>query len=361
MAQQIPHGLGAPVGERRIGASLWHQVLRLASRNARMVAPLTTLAALFIFFSLVTEVFLTTRNLQNVVSQIGPVALAACGITFVLLCAEIDLSIASIATFTGVLTAWLFGNAVSVDLLGLGFSLELGAWGILVAAAVAALLGLINGFLVSYVGIPSFMMTLAMLTIALGLAQFVTEGKILPASEVPQVLQDLASAGNRVLGIPIIGLVALAALIVCDVVLSYTKFGRYVYMTGGNREAAEMSGVNTRRVIMLSLMISGFTAGLAGMLFIGRLHSANPGAGGELLIRAIAAVVLGGTSLFGGEGGIKNTFIGLLIFGILSNGLNLIEGLSIHFKDALEGIILVGALLLNVLALRLERVQTRVE
>ncbi len=357
MAQQIP--LGTPLGERRVGATTWDRALRLASRHARMVAPLTTLVAMFIFFSLVTDVFLTTRNLQNVVSQIGPVAVAACGVTFVLLCAEIDLSIASVATFTGVLAAYIFGNDWSWSILGLDIHLALGVWGILVAAVVAALLGLLNGFFVSYIGIPSFMMTLAMLTIALGLAEYVTEGKILPAASVPQVLQDVASAGNRVLGIPIIGIVGLVALIIADIVLSYTKFGRYVYMTGGNREAAEMSGVNTRRVIMFSLMISGFTAGLAGMLFVGRLHSANPAAGGELLIRTIAAVVLGGTSLFGGEGGIKNTFVGLLIFGILSNGLNLIEGLSIHFKDALEGIILVGALLLNVLALRLERVRTR--
>jgi ribose transport system permease protein len=304
---------------------------------------------------------LTTRNLQNVVSQIGPVAVAACGVTFVLLCAEIDLSIASVATFTGVLAAYIFGNEWTWSIFGLDLHLALGVWGILVAAIVAALLGLLNGFFVSYIGIPSFMMTLAMLTIALGLAEYVTEGRILPAASVPQVLQDVASAGNRVLGIPIIGIVGLVALIIADIVLSYTKFGRYVYMTGGNREAAEMSGVNTRRVIMFSLMISGFTAGIAGMLFVGRLHSANPAAGGELLIRTIAAVVLGGTSLFGGEGGIKNTFVGLLIFGILSNGLNLIEGLSIHFKDALEGIILVGALLLNVLALRLERVRTRAD
>jgi ribose transport system permease protein len=361
MAHEIPHGIGAPLGERRAGADLRNRALRLASRNARMVAPLATLVGMFIFFSLVTDVFLTTRNLQNVISQIGPVAVAACGVTFVLLCAEIDLSIASVATFSGVLAAFIFGNAWTFSILGLNVNLDLGVWGILVAAIVAALLGLINGFFVSYIGIPSFMMTLAMLTISLGLAQYVTRGKILPAAQVPQVLQDLASAGNRVFGIPIIGLVALAVLIVSDIVLSYTKFGRYVYMTGGNREAAEMSGVNTRRVIMLSLMISGLTAGLAGMLFIGRLHSANPGAGGELLIRTIAAVVLGGTSLFGGEGGIKNTFVGLLIFGILSNGLNLIEGLSIHFKDALEGIILVGALLLNVVALRLERVRTQAE
>src|ERR671921_307669 len=110
MAQEIPHGIGAPIGERRAGADLRNRALRLASRNARMVAPLTTLVAMFIFFSLVTDVFLTTRNLQNVVSQIGPVAVAACGVTFVLLCAEIDLSIASVATFTGVLAAYIFGN-----------------------------------------------------------------------------------------------------------------------------------------------------------------------------------------------------------------------------------------------------------
>ena len=131
---------------------------------------------------------------------------------------------------------------------GENLHLDLGVWGIPVAAVVAAAIGLLNGFFVSYIGIPSFMMTLAMLTIALGLAEYVTKGKRSSAS-VPQELQDLASAGNRFLGIPIIGLVALAVLIVSDVILSYTKFGRYVYMTGGNREAAAMSGVNTQRVV----------------------------------------------------------------------------------------------------------------
>jgi ribose transport system permease protein len=349
MAQLQP--VGAPAGGRPTSLGLKNRALRTASRNARTIAPLTTLVAMFIFFSLVTDVFFTVGNMQNIVSQIGPVAVAAAGVTFVLLCAEIDLGIASVATFSGVLAAYFFHPD----------HLDRGYWGVLVAILVAAGIGLLNGFLVAYVGIPSFMMTLAMLTIALGMAEYITKGRIIDAKGVPPVLEDLASAGNRVLGIPVIGLVALAVLIVCDVILSYTKFGRYVYMTGGNREAAEMSGVNTRQVIMFSLMISSLTAGLAGLLFIGRLHSANPGAGGELLIRTIAAVVLGGTSLFGGEGGMKNTFIGLLIFGILSNGLNLIEGLSIHFKDALEGIVLVGALLLNVLALRLEKVRVRVD
>jgi ribose transport system permease protein len=112
---------------------------------------------------------------------------------------------------------------------------------------------------------------------------------------------------------------------------------------------------------MFTMMISGLTAGVAGMLFVGRLSSANPAAGTNVLIDTIAAVVLGGTSLFGGEGGIKNTVLGLLIFAVLSNGLNLLPNLSIYFKEALQGIILLCALLLNVFALRLENVQTRTE
>ncbi len=324
-------------------------MLRLASRHARILAPLTTLICMFVFFSFATDVFLTRQNLQNVVTQVGAVAVAATGVTFVLLCAEIDLSIASVATFAGILAAYFW----------VGDWIGLGNWGILVGLAVAGVLGVLNGFMVAYVGIPSFMMTLAMLTIAHGLSIYTNKGK--PIFKAPTLLHYLGGAGDRFLGIPIVGLFALGVLLIGEFVLSYTKFGRYVYMTGGNREAAEMSGVNTRRVIMLTLMISGLTAGMAGMLFVGRLQSANPAAGGDLLISTVAAVVLGGTSLFGGEGGIKNTILGVVIFGILSNGLNLLPNISIYFKEALQGIILVAALLLNVVALRLEKVQTRAE
>ena len=122
-----------------------------------------------------------------------------------------------------------------------------------------------------------------------------------------------------------------------------------------------MSGINTRRIIALCLMISGLTAGMAGMLNVGKLSSANPQPSNELLIFTIASVVLGGTSLFGGEGGIKNTVLGVLILGCLRNGLNQVEGISIYIKQAVEGFFLVGALLLNVVALRLERIRTRAE
>ena len=348
MAQELPQGVGAPLGDQIADRTGKQSVLNWASRNARLLAPLLTLICMVIFFSLVTDVFLTTQNLQNVITQIAPIAVAATGITFVLLCAEIDLSIASIASFTGVFAAWLW----------LGDVVALGNWGIPVAILVAAAVGLVNGYLVAYIGIPSFMMTLAMLTIARGMSIFVSGGKIL---EAPPILRQIGSVSSQIFGIPVIGIIAVGVLLLGEFVLSYTKFGRYVFMTGANREAAEMSGVNTRQVIMMSLVISAVTAGLTGLLFVGRLSSANPSAGEDILISTIAAVVLGGTSLFGGEGGMRNTILGLLIFGVLSNGLNLLPNIPITFKQALQGIVLLAALLLNVFALRIERVQTRNE
>jgi ribose transport system permease protein len=349
MAQHMAQGVERPPGDPVVQRTGSQSILAWASRNARLLAPLLTLICMVIFFSFATEVFLTTQNLQNIVTQIAPIAVAATGITFVLLCAEIDLSIASVATFTGVLAAWFW----------VGDTVALGNWGIPVSILIAAVIGLLNGYLVAYVGIPSFMMTLAMLTIARGMSVFVSEGK--PIFEVPPVLKQLGSVSSQVFGIPVIGIFAVAVLLLGEFVLSYTKFGRYVYMTGANREAAEMSGVNTRQVIMLSLVISAVTAGLTGLLFIGRLSSANPSSGEDILISTIAAVVLGGTSLFGGEGGMRNTILGLLIFGVLSNGLNLLPNIPITFKQALQGIVLLAALLLNVFALRIERVQTRSE
>jgi ribose transport system permease protein len=324
-------------------------LLRWSARNARIVAPLITLIVEVIFFAIATDVFLTVGNMRNVVTQVAPIAVAAVGITFVLLCAEIDLSIASVAAFCGIIATYIFSN----DWHGLG------QWGLLVGALLGASLGLINGFFICYIGIPSFMMTLAMLTIASGMATFVSDGQII--RNAPPLTIDLASVGNRFLGIPVVGFVAVGFLVLGDIILNYTKFGRYVYMTGGNREAAEMSGVNTKRVLLSVMTISGLTAGITGMLFVGRLRSANPEAGTSLLIDTIAAVVLGGTSLFGGEGGIKNTALGLLIFAFLSNGLNLLPNVSFYFKEALQGIILVAALVLNVIALRLEKVQIQTE
>ena len=351
----IEHSAGSPAGPSArvaVPPSTWDQAVAWAGRRARILAPLATLIGMILFFGLATDSFLTGRNLWiGILAQYASVAVAAAGTTFVLLCAEIDLSIAAVAQFVGIIVAYLWVTP--------WLGLELGQWGILVGVVAAALIGYVNGFFSAYVRIPSFMMTLAMSTIALGLAVFVTEGK--PIFEVPSLLRTLGGTGTKIGPVPVVVIVAAVVLVTADVILGYTKFGRYVYMTGGNREAAEMSGVNTRRIVALCLMISGLTAGMAGMLNVGKLSSANPQPSSELLIFTIASVVLGGTSLFGGEGGIKNTILGVLILGVLRNGLNQVEGISIYIKQAVEGFFLVGALLLNVLALRLERVRTRVE
>ena len=179
--------------------------MKITRRELPVEIPTASMAdvafLLIIFFSFATDVFLTIPNLQNIVTQIAPIAVAATGVTFVLLCAEIDLSIASVATFTGVLAAWFW----------VGDTVALGNWGIPVSILIAMAIGFLNGFMVAYVGIPSFMMTLAMLTIARGMSIFVSEGK--PIFEVPPVLKQLGSVSSQVFGIPVIGIFAVVALL----------------------------------------------------------------------------------------------------------------------------------------------------
>src|SRR4051812_10610422 len=189
MAQQISL---SPRGARTDWSNI---ALRWGNRHARLIAPLITLVAEVIFFTWRTDTFMTKGNMLNVITQIGPVAVAAAGVTFVLLCAEIDLSIASTATLAGVIGAWLWVNDLNVDHLGVGFSVHLGTWGILVAVIAAVAIGFINGYLSSYVGIPSFMMTLAMLTIAHGMSVYITQGK--PIFKSPALAHYLGSAGSR--------------------------------------------------------------------------------------------------------------------------------------------------------------------
>src|SRR4051794_35548508 len=174
MAQPYLRSQSGPAGAATRASNA---ALQWASRHARLIAPLVTLIAEMLFFTWRTDTFMTKENMLNVVTQIGPVAVAAAGVTFVLLCAEIDLSIASVAILCGVLGAWFWVNAVDFSFIGIDKTVNFGNWGILIAILVAIGLGLINGFFSSYIGIPSFMMTLAMLTIAHGLSVYVTQGK----------------------------------------------------------------------------------------------------------------------------------------------------------------------------------------
>jgi ribose transport system permease protein len=276
--------------------------------------------------------------------QTATLAIAATGVTFVLLCAEIDLSIAAVATMTGVVAAYLVG------MVGIP-----GVAAVVLGAAVGAAAGLCNGLISTRLSLPSFMVTLATMQIASGLGQHITKGRILYT--LPPAVEYLGGAylgKHEPFRLPVVVVCGVAALLLGHFVLSYTRFGRYVYMTGSNREAARLSGVNTKNVVTVCLAVSGFTAGAAGMLNTGRLGSAQGFGMENMLLDSIAAVVLGGTSLFGGEGGIKNTAIGLLIFGVLNNGLNLLQ-LDILVRLWLRGIVLLAALLINVYALHLRK------
>jgi ribose transport system permease protein len=325
----------------RLGAMLGSQL--------RNIAPFITLIALLVFFGVASPSFLTVDNFSNILNQVSVTAIIAVGLTFVILCAEIDLSVAAIANAAGIVVAFFTVQESYVNIA----NVPLPGWAaILVALASCAALGLINAFGVTRIGIPSFIMTLAMMQIGAGICAMLVRGQI--AYAVPPILVTLGS--GSIGGIPWIVIVAGITLLVAHLVLTYTRFGRYVYMVGGNREAAEFSGVNVRVVIGAVMVISAVCSGLAGMLGVAYFGSAQQNEFDTFLLDAIAAVVVGGTSLFGGRGGIGNTIIGVLILGVLNNGLDHVD-IDSFLKILIRGLILLAALVINVYAQRLRTVR----
>ena len=282
----------------------------------------------FIFFAVLLrdQGFLSPQNLLNIFRQTATITVIAVGMTYVISCAEIDLSVGSVAGLSSVCTA-----------------MALSQWGlipgILAGLAVGLVVGSINGALVSLLGIPSFLVTLGMLGIAVGVAQWIT------ASAPQPILDDTFNMlfGSGDFG-PVPGLVVWSAIFVTigAVVLNRTRFGRQVLATGGNRNAAEFTGINTKRIKFQVLLISAVAASVAGMLYAGRLQSGRFqwGAGDEL--SAIAAVILGGTSLFGGFGSIVGTLFGALLIGLINNGL-ILAGLDSSQQQVVRGAIIILA------------------
>jgi ribose transport system permease protein len=324
------------------GFSGW---LRLRLRN---IAPFVTLIVLVGFFSAASDSFATYGNLQNILTQVSVTGIIAVGLTFVILCAEIDLSVASIANATGIVVAYFTLQDPSVTIA----NLPLPGWAaILIALASCGALGAVNAFGLTVIGIPSFIMTLAMLQIGAGICALLVRGQI--AYAVPPLILTL---GSRSIGpVPWIVIVTAMFLLVGHLVLTYTRFGRYVYMTGGNREAAEYSGVNVRAILSAVMIISAVCSGVAGMLGVAYFGSAQQNEFDTYLLDSISAVVVGGTSLFGGEGGIGNTIIGLFVLGVLNNGLDHIN-IDSFLKILIRGLILLIALVINVYAQRMRTV-----
>ncbi len=306
----------------------------------RNIAPFATLIALLVFFSVASPSFATLDNGANILTQVSVAGVIAVGLTFVILCAEIDLSVAAIANATGIVVAYFtlqesYVNIANVPLPGVA--------AIVLALAACAFLGLINAVGVTVIGIPSFIMTLAMMQIGAGICALLVRGQI--AYAVPGFVAEMGA--GSIGGMPWIVVVLALFLLVGHVVLTYTRFGRYVYMVGGNREAAEYSGVNVKLVLGAVMVISAVCSGVAGMLGVAHFGSAQQNEFDGYLLDAIAAVVVGGTSLFGGRGGIGNTIIGLLILGVLNNGLDHVE-IDSFLKILIRGLILLAALIINV-------------
>ncbi|HXQ41476.1 MAG TPA: ABC transporter permease [Candidatus Udaeobacter sp.] len=311
----------------------------------RNIAPFITLLFLVVFFSLASPSFATLGNLSNILTQISITGIMATGLTFVILCAEIDLSVASVANATGIIVAFFTVQDASVNIANIPLP---GGPAILLALASCLVLGVVTAFGITRIGIPSFIMTLAMLQIGAGICAMLVRGQI--AYAVPSII---ATLGSRSLG-PVPWLVIVAAVILGlgHIVLTYTRFGRYVYMTGGNREAAEYSGVNVRLIVAAVMVISAVCSGVAGMLGVAHFGSAQEEEFDTYLLDSISAVVVGGTSLFGGQGGIPNTVVGLFVLGVLNNGLDHIN-IDSFLKILIRGLILLAALIVNVYAQRL--------
>jgi ribose transport system permease protein len=318
---------------------------RFLAEQMRNIAPVFTLIVLVIFFATQAESFRSFDNMMNILSQASITGIIAVGLTFVILTAEIDLSVAAIANAIGITIAYFTIQPDYVNIANIPLN---GAVAIILTLASCFALGCVNAFGVTAVGIPSFIMTLAMMQIANGISALLVRGQI--AYTYPDLITTLGS--GTIFGIKWSIVVCLLFMLVAHLVLTYTRFGRYVYMVGGNREAAEYSGVNVKLILASVMIISAMCAGIAGMLGVAYFGSAQQNQFDSFLLDAIAAVVVGGTSLFGGRGGIGNTIIGLLVLGVLNNGLDHVE-IDSFLKILIRGLILLVALVINVYAQKL--------
>ncbi len=302
------------------------RVVALLRRYGIVLAFLVLMAVL----SVLSPAFLTVSNLFNVAQQVSINAIMAAGMTFVILTAGIDLSVGSVLAFSGAIMAGLLSTGKPVLL------------GILGGLAVGTLLGLINGIVITRGKVQPFIATLAMLTIARGLTLVYTDGR--PITGLPEAFVWLGAGDVGRVPVPVI----IMALVfgAAYVILTQTPLGRYVYAIGGNEEAARLSGVNVQFVKTLVYATSGLLSAVSAIVITGRLNSAQPTAGAGYELDAIAAVVLGGTTLAGGEGSVLGTLLGAFIIGVLNNGLNLLN-VSSFYQQVVKGVVILLAVLLD--------------
>ncbi len=317
------------------------QSLSIKSFPLKKFQSLLALLILCIVLAFMTDKFFTADNGLNVLRQVAVNVCIATGMTLVVLTAGIDLSVGSVLALCGALTAGLFKNGLqfpSGDLF-IGFTI-LGA--IIGGLLLGALLGWFNGFTVTKFNVPPFVATLAMLTIARGFTMLYTKGH--PISNLGT---DFAFIGaGIVLGIPVPVWIATIVVLIAVFLTQKTKLGRYIYAIGGNEQAAKLSGINIKKVKLTVYAMAGALAALGGVIVTARLDSAQPNAGISYELDAIAAVVIGGTSLSGGKGSVWGTVMGAIIIGVLNNGLVLLN-VSPFWQQVVKGSVILLAVVID--------------
>lgn len=331
-----------PLQEKRAGSS--RSVQRVFREIINRGGPLIALLLLSAYLSFATPYFLSTSNLTNVIRQSAITAIVAVGQTLVIITAGIDLSVGAIAAISACVAAVLMTQQYQIGSMTIG---PISFWiGLPIALIIGLLAGLTNGFIITRSRIPDFIATLGTLAIFRGIALLITGGLPVPshltATELKGYLpeQMIWMGSGDILGFPVAGIIAIIVGLIGWFILRYTTLGRATYAVGGNREAARVSGINIDRTKILVYAICGVMAAVGGVVLAGRLNSANALMAEEENLRSIAAVVIGGTGLFGGEGGVVGSLIGALIMGVLGNGLNLLN-VSAFWQRIIQGVVII--------------------
>lgn len=298
------------------------------------------LIVMIVVSSLASPNFLTTGNITNILKQIAVVAILALGATYVVTLGHINVSYGSVIALIGSFSCQVMVATNSLVL------------ALLAALGLGALIGLIHGFVITYFGIPAFIMTLATTAIARGAVLLITGG--IPVTGMGEAFLFIGQGSifpDFAVPIPISVLILIVLIVICWVILTKTRFGRHVYAVGGNEQAALASGIKTKSVVIKAFVLDGLLTAIAGVLFVSRMNSGQPGAGIGYEFQAITAVVVGGTSLAGGVGTILGTVIGALIVGIINNIQTLLH-VHTYWQQIVQGLIILIAVIIDILSKR---------
>jgi len=298
------------------------------------------LLAMLVAFSLLSEGFFTTRNIFNIIRQISFMGLIAIGVTMVIISGGIDLGSGSVLALAAVVATSLAQIQTSATLKYPGLIVPVYV-PVLAALAIGALTGLINGSLIAKFKIPPFIATLGMMTVARGFALIYSNK---PLSQLTPEYNFIGQ--GEIFGVPFPVIILISVAVVAHIMLNNVPFGRYIYALGGNEQAARISGVNIDRVKIGVYTLAGLLSGLAGLVVSSRVGSGQPGQGVGIELDAIAAAVIGGTSLSGGIGTIWGTIVGSLIIGVLDNGLILLN-VDQYWITIVKGTIIVVAVIID--------------